>query len=517
MDNLTEEYPVEMEQKESFRRLIGFEGEVSKEVVVSAVRSEEYFRNLMISKGNLKFFHYLLLNPTLPKDDIPQKEEIDSFIQRWEKRLKHKAMKDNFNHKYGKYIQYENKNHNSKCQSGTQIPVNDFMEVYLDNNATTCPREEVATILSDYANGKLGYGNPANLNPPGYYASDFIIDARIRIAKCLKVDAKNIYFTGSGTEANNMAIKGIAFSHLKEKGHIITTKTEHKSVIKTMDYLESLGFEITRLGVDSMGRVSPELVKQSIRENTILVSVIMANNEIGTINPIKEIGAICKEAGVPLMTDAVQAFGKLPIDPEEMNISLMTFSGHKIYGPKGIGGLYVSKKVSLVPLIHGGGQEFGLRSGTENVGHIIAFGVATQLAHEEMRSESERLTHLRDYFLHQLEVVEPSYQLNGSLTDRIPNNLSIGFPGVDSRALQKSLSQIGISVSISSACSAKTSLDSHVLKAIGADTLNYGTIRFGFGRETNKEDIDYLFKYLGEILVDLKNRESESQGKACNL
>lgn len=507
MNTITEESPADLKQRQSFSRLIGCEGEVTKEVVVSAVRSEEYFRNLMICRGHDKFFSYLLLNPSLPQGDMPDKEEIDAFIQQWEKRLKHQALKDNFNKKYGKYIHWENESREGQCQEGTKIPVHDFREVYLDHNATTGLRPEVANILADYAHGKLGYGNPSNLNPPGYYAADYVIDARIRIAKCLKVEPQTIYFTGSGTEANNTAIKGIAFAHFQEKGHIVTTKTEHKSVLQTMDYLESLGFEITRLDVDSMGRVSTESIKQSIRKNTILVSVIMVNNEIGTINPIKEIGTVCKEAGVPLMTDAVQAFGKLPIAPDEMNLSLMTFSGHKIYGPKGIGGLYVSKEVSLVPLIHGGGQEFGLRSGTENVGYIIAFGVAAQLAHADMQAEAERLTRLRDYFLNRLAEVEPGYQLNGPLEDRIPNNLSIGFPGVDSRTFQKSLSRIGISVSISSACSAKTNPDSHVLKAIGADTLTYGTVRFGFGRDTGKEDIDYLFEYLGEILDALKRRQ----------
>lgn len=507
MNTITEESPVDLKQRQRFSRLLGFEGEVTKEVVISAVRSEEYFRNLMICRDHDKFFSRLLLNPSLPQDDIPDKEEIDAFIHQWEKRLKHKALKDNFNKKYGKYIQLENDSQEGKCQEGIKIPVYDFREVYLDHNATTPLLPEVAGILADYAHGKFGYGNPGNLNPPGYYAADYVVDARIRIAKCLNVDPKEIYFTGSGTEANNTAIKGIAFAHLQEKGHIITTKTEHKSVLQTMEYLESLGFEITRLDVDSMGRVSPELIEQSIRDNTILVSVIMANNEIGTINPIKKIGAVCKEAGVPLMSDAVQAFGKLPIAPDEMNLSLMTFSGHKVYGPKGIGGLYVSKELSLVPLIHGGGQEFGLRSGTENVGYIIAFGVAAQLAHEDMQAEAERLTHLRNYFLNQLAEVEPGYQLNGPLEDRIPNNLSIGFPGIDSRALQKSLNRIGISVSISSACSAKTNPDSHVLTAIGADTLTYGTIRFGFGRDTGKEDIDYLFLYLGQILDSLKRRQ----------
>lgn len=512
MNTITEESPVDLKQRQRFSRLLGCEGEVRKEVVVSAVRSEEYFRNLMICRGHDKFFSHLLLNPSLPQDDIPDKEEIDAFIQQWETRLKHKALKDNFNKKYGKYIHLENdsqesKGQEGKCQEGIKVPVYDFREVYLDHNATTRPRPEVSGILADYAQGKFGYGNPGNLNLPGYYAADYVIDARIRIAKCLQVKPQTICFTGSGTEANNTAIKGIALAHWQEKGHIITTKAEHKSVLQTMEYLESLGFEITRLDVDSMGRVSPELIEQAIRDNTILVSVIMANNEIGAINPIKEIGAVCKEAGVPLMSDAVQAFGKLPLAPAEMNVSLMTFSGHKVYGPKGIGGLYVAKEVSLVPLIHGGGQEFGLRSGTENMGHIIAFGVAAELAHKDMPAEAERLTHLRDYFLKQLAGVEPGYQLNGPLEDRIPNNLSIGFPGVDSRALQKSLNRIGISVSIGSACSAKTNPDSHVLKAIAADTLTYGTIRFGFGRDTGKEDIDYLFEYLGEILDSLKSRQ----------
>ncbi len=396
---------------------------------------------------------------------------------------------------------------NNPCKPAPMFDVDDYREVYLDHNGTTYQRKEVNEVLTEYNEGHLGFGNPSSSTYLGKQAYDLVDFARSRIADCLKVKPKEIAFTSSGSEANNMAIKGIAFHQLNQKGHIITDKIEHPSVLHTVRFLEEIGFDVTCLDVDRKGFVSPESVKEHLRKDTVLVSIMAGNNEIGTINPIGEIGQICRETGIPYMVDAVQAFGRIKLFPKEMGISLLSISGHKIYGPKGIGALYVDEEIpfSIVPLIHGGSQEQGVRAGTENVGPISAFGKASQLICSEMEQENERLFELREYFLRELQMVEPDFIVNGSLEERLPHNLSIGFPGIDSGALLLSLNHIGIYVSSGSACSAGSSEASYVLKAIGADTDNYGTIRFSFGHRTNKEGLSYMFKYLPSILEQLRS------------
>jgi len=390
------------------------------------------------------------------------------------------------------------------CKACVELKIDDMRDVYLDHNSTTYIRREISNLLEEYDKNRLGFGNASIDSAYGHYAENLIWDSRQKIARCISVKPEEIYFTGSGSEANNLAIKGIAFSHFEKKGHIITSKTEHYSVLKAIEYLETLGFEATYLDVDRFGMVSLDSVRAAIRENTILVSIMTANNEIGTINPIFKIGELCHKHGIPFMTDAIQAYGKIPLNPKVMGVSLMTFSGHKIYAPKGVGGIYVEKGLSLLPLIHGGGQEGGLRSGTENIGGIVALGNATELSHFEMQSVTLRYLKLRDLFLEGLSSIEPDYILNGSLDYRVPGNLSIGFPSVDSRALVKSLEKIGVSVSAGSACSSKRFKTSHVLEAIGADTENYATIRMSFGLKTIEEDIKYLLKYLKILLPMLK-------------
>ena len=271
--------------------------------------------------------------------------------------------------------------------------------------------------------------------------------------------------------------------------------------------METLGFEVTYLDVNKEGKVSPDSVEKAINKNTFLVSIMAVNNEIGTINPISEIGYICKKNKICFMVDAVQAFGKMYLNPEKMGISLLSFSGHKIYAPKGIGGLYIKKGLSLVPQIHGGGQEYGLRSGTENVASILALAKASELAHDEMESENKRLTDLRNFFLENLIQIEPELIINGSLEDRIPNNLNIGFPKVDSGALLKNLNKLGITVSTSSACSSRRNKTSHVLIALGTDTINYGSIRFSFGLNTTKKNLEYVLEQLYRIIPLLKEND----------
>jgi cysteine desulfurase len=274
-------------------------------------------------------------------------------------------------------------------------------------------------------------------------------------------------------------------------------------VLRTLNFLQKIGFEVTYLDVDKEGCVLPELIQDNLRKDTILVSIMAANNEIGTLNPISDIGTICQAADIPFMVDAMQAFGKIPLAPKEMGISLLTMSGHKIYGPKGVGALFVNENISLVPLIHGGGQEFSLRAGTENVGSIVAFGQAAKLSHYEMEQENERLLGLREFFLTELRKIVPDFIINGSLEKRLANNLNLGFPNVDSGSLLLSLNQIGIYVSAGSACSAGSKDASHVIKALGIDTDYYGIIRFSFGLSTTRDDLEYLLTYLSAILERL--------------
>lgn len=393
---------------------------------------------------------------------------------------------------------------NQSCKPMAKIKVNDYREVYLDHNATTYVRDEVKELLQEYYRTSNRFGNPSSSTNPGYEAYKEVKSAREKIAACLNAAPNEIVFTGSGSEANNMAIKGIAFQHLENKGHMITSRIEHSCVLKAAEFCESLGFDVTYLDVEPDGRVSPEKLKKALRKDTLLVSIMAVNNEIGTINPISEFGALCKQANIPFMVDATQGFGKIPLDPKAMDISLLSLSGHKIYAPKGVGALYMDRNVSLTPLIHGGGQENGWRSGTESVDHIIAFGKAAQLIHQERDSEQNRLRELRDYFLERLMEIEPKAILNGSLESRVPNNLNIGFPDIDSGSLLLSLNAIGVYVSSGSACHSGGAEASHVIKALGLDTGKYGTMRFSFGLRTTREDLDYLFKYLGELLEKLK-------------
>jgi cysteine desulfurase len=394
----------------------------------------------------------------------------------------------------------------SLCKPMAKVTVDDPREVYLDYNATTPIRKEIVSVLNRYFSGQVGFGNPSSSTFLGKKAFDEVMKARVTIARCLDVAPREIVFTSTGSEANNMAIKGVTLRHIlsKSKGHIITTQIEHPSVLEAIHFLGMFNFDVTFLDVDSNGLITASQVQNALRSDTILVAVMAANNEIGTVNPIAEIGRICQLAEVPFMVDGVQAFGKMPIKPKEMGISLLSMSGHKIYGPKGVGALYIDERYNLVPLIHGGEQEAHRRAGTENVSHIMAFGAAAELAYREMKDEMKRIRGLRDYFIGKLDEHVPGYIINGSMEHRLPTNLNIGFPGVDSGALLISLNQIGVYVSGGSACGAGSKEASPVIKAIGVDTEKYGTIWFSFGLYTSREDIDYLFRYLPEMLDQLR-------------
>jgi cysteine desulfurase len=390
------------------------------------------------------------------------------------------------------------------CKAMVALDVENPREVYFDHNATTPLRPEVKAAMIDFLEDPRSYGNASSAYDIGSIAFDAVDQSRRRVAGCLDVNSNEIYFVGSGTEANNLAIKGIIDSHPAGSGHIVTSSVEHPSVLHAGRNLETQGYDVTYLPVSSSGTLSPDDVRNSIRPDTIMVSVMAANNEIGTIYPIAEIGEVCFEKGVPFIVDAIQAFGKISLRPKDMGISILTMSGHKIGAPKGVGAIFVDESIKLAPQIHGGGQESGLRPGTENVLGIHAMGLAAQFAVAEMQPQTDHLLGLRAYFLEKLGQVVPDAVINGTMAHRLPNNLSIGFPGLDSGSVLLSLNQIGIFVSAGSACSAGNDKYSHVLKAIGVDVSKYGTVRFSFGMTTTMEDIDYLFEHLPTVLEGLR-------------
>ena len=363
--------------------------------------------------------------------------------------------------------------------------------IYLDCHATTPVDPRVLDAMMPYFTEH--FGNPSSVSHAyGWEAEAGVKQAREIIAEAINASPEEIVFTSGATEANNLAIKGVAEAYFSQGQHIITVATEHRAVIDPCKYLESLGFEITFLTVGEDGLIDLNTLEKSIRSDTILVSVMAANNEIGVLQPLKEIGALCREKGVLFHTDAAQAIGKIPLDVEAMNINLMSLTAHKLYGPKGIGALYVRRrnpKVYLKSQIQGGGQERELRSGTLYPPQIVGFGKAVALGLAEMETEGERLEKLRDRAMEKLLQLEGVY-LNGDRTQRLPNNLNISVAGVDGTALILGLQPV-IAVSSGSACSSQSVAPSHVITALGrSKTLANASIRFGMGRFTTTEDID---------------------------
>lgn len=475
---------------------------ISESVIKGIVDDPIYARNLFTCRSEYEYLHYLLRHPPAKTEKKYQNKELiaeaKAILNKWIHTVQAQNRKNAYEEKFRGY--FNKKSSCASCSSASSPVSGNFREVYLDHNATTYVREEIKEELDSYRKDPHIFFNPSSNSAQGEYTSDIIYNARTSLADALGVTTDEIYFTGSGSEANNLAIKGIALKHLKSKGHIITARTEHLSVLGVMEYLESLGFSITYLDPDRFGAVSPESVRQAIKDTTILVSIMAANNEVGTINPVKEIGSVCTECNVPFHVDAIQAFCKIPLYPEDWGISLLSVSGHKVYAPKGVGALYIRTGISLTPLIHGGGQETGLRAGTENIESILAFGKAVELLYGDMDAENKRLIALKDYFLKELRAIEPGIIINGEEKKRLPNNLSVSFPGADSGDLIYTLSKYGISVSASSACSSRKIKTSHVLIAIGVNTEEFGTIRFGFGLKNTKEDLDYVLECLRVIL-----------------
>lgn len=376
-------------------------------------------------------------------------------------------------------------------------------QVYLDYAATTPVKEEVVREMLPYYTEV--YGNPSSLYSPGLEAKAGLDEARKRVADLIKADPKEIFFTSCGTEADNWVLEGVADS-LKDKGkHIITSRIEHHAILHTCEYLEKHGYEVTYLDVDGDGFVSPEALEKAIRDDTILVSIMMVNNEVGTIEPIRELAAVAKARGVLFHTDAVQALGNIPIDVKDLGVDFLSMSAHKIYGPKGVGALYMRKGLRITNYMHGGAQESKRRAGTENVAGIVGFGKAAELAGQNLESYMADLRELRDYFWEKIRTNITGVQLNGSAEKRHPGNLNVSFDYIEGEAILLMLDAGGISVSTGSACSSKSLVPSHVLDALGVPiTKMNGTVRFTIGDFTTKEDIDYVADVLTKVVERLR-------------
>ncbi|NDD92535.1 IscS subfamily cysteine desulfurase [bacterium] len=369
------------------------------------------------------------------------------------------------------------------------------LPIFLDYHSTTPVDPQVLETMLPYFTQT--FGNAASRNHEyGWTAEAAVEKARAQVAALVGASDKEIIFTSGATESNNLALQGVAQMY-KEKGrHIITSPIEHKAVLDTCQYLESIGFQVTVLPVDKYGRVSAEDVAKAIRPDTILVSVMFANNEIGTINPIAEIGKVCKAHGVLLHTDAVQACGKIPVSVEEMGIDLLSLTAHKMYGPKGVGALYVRRRnprVRLAPLVHGGGHERGMRSGTLNVPAIVGFGKAAEIARARLSLDYEHSKRLRDKLWNAIRDRIDEVHLNGHPTERLPHNLNVSFAYVEGESLMMGIKELA--VSSGSACTSASLEPSYVLKSIGVgDELAHSSIRFSVGRNTTDQEIDYAIE-----------------------
>lgn len=379
------------------------------------------------------------------------------------------------------------------------------MTVYMDHAATTSTHPEVIRAMQPYFHDK--FANPSGIYSIAKENHRVIEDSRQMIADTLHARKNEIYFTAGGSEGDNWALKEIADVY-KEKGkHIITTKIEHHGILHTCEYLEQHGFDVTYLDVDTNGRVDLEQMERAIRKDTILISVMFANNEIGTMEPIELIGKIARNHHILFHTDAVQAYGQVPIDVEQLQIDLLTASGHKFRGPKGTGFLYAKEGIKMQSYIHGGAQEQGLRAGTENVPGIVGLATAAYIADATMERRLKYETEIRDYMIQQILETIPYCRLNGHRRNRLPNNINISFEFIDSGALLIMLDTLGICASGGSACTSASRKPSHVLQAIGlSDELSQGTIRLTIGEETTKKDADYVIACIKELVEGLREQ-----------
>lgn len=377
-------------------------------------------------------------------------------------------------------------------------------KIYFDNAATTPVRAEVLETILPYF--REFYGNASSIYGIAKESKRAMEKARGQVAAAIGASPEEIYFTAGGSESDNMALRGIAEAYAKKGNHIITTKIEHHAILHTGEYLQKHGVEVTYLPVDGNGRISLEELEREIRPETILISVMFANNEIGTIQPIAEIGKIARKHGVLFHTDAVQAVGHVPIDVEAMNIDLLSMSGHKLGAPKGIGAIYIRKGVNIEPLIFGGAQEKKKRAGTENIAGIVGLGKAAELAVAEMEETTEKLVYLRDKLIHGILEKIPYSRLNGHPSDRLPGNCNISFSFIEGESLLLLLDALGIAASSGSACTSGSLDPSHVLMAIGLPhETAHGSLRMTLDRQNTEEEVDFVLEKLPAIVQRLRD------------
>lgn len=378
------------------------------------------------------------------------------------------------------------------------------MEVkYFDNSATTRVKDEVFKEMIPYLS--IEYGNPSSLYSIGRSAKRAISEARRRVASLINCSPEEIYFTSCGSESDNTALKGIAYANKEKGNHIITSKIEHPAILNSCKSLENKGFKISYIDVDKDGMLNLEKLESEITNQTILISIMYANNEIGTIEPVKEIAQIAHSHGIIFHTDAVQAVGNIPIDVRKMNIDMLSLSGHKLYAPKGIGALYVKSGIEFERFMDGGHQEKNKRSGTENVAEIVALGKACQIAEKNIEQYQQKLKNLRDYCLNKIQEKIPDIYINGTMERRLPGNINISFKDLNSGELLLRLDEVGICASGGSACSSKEASPSHVLTAIGLPSeLSKGALRLTFGDYNSIEDVNYLVENLVRIVEKMR-------------
>lgn len=376
-------------------------------------------------------------------------------------------------------------------------------KVYLDHAATTYTHPQVVEAMLPYFTEI--YGNPSSIHSFGRDARKAMDAAREQTARVLGAEPSEIFFTGGGSEADNWAVKGVALANQGKGRHIITTAVEHHAVSHTCEYLEKMGFSVTYLPVDSDGLITADQVREAITDQTVLITVMFANNEIGSLMPVQEIGAVAKARGVLFHTDAVQAIGQVPVDVDAMNIDLLSLSGHKFYGPKGVGALYIRRGAKLHPFIHGGAQERNRRAGTENLPAIVGLGKAAELAHSNLETHSTRLAALRDKLIQGILGTVPHVRLNGHPVKRLPNNVNFSFEFIEGEALLLSLDLKGIAGSSGSACTSGSLDPSHVLLAIGlSHEIAHGSLRLTLGDQNTEEDVAYCLSVLPDIVSRLR-------------
>lgn len=376
--------------------------------------------------------------------------------------------------------------------------------IYFDHSATTAVDPEVAQVVLEYMTDK--FGNPSSVHSFGREAHKAVDEARVKVANLLHAEPNEIFFTSGGTESDNLALKGVAFANRKKGNHIITTQIEHHAIFHTCEYLEKQGFKVTYLPVDENAMVNVDDLKNAITDQTILISIMFANNEVGTIQPIREIGKLAKEKGIYFHTDAVQAVGSIPIDVKDLNIDLLSLSGHKFHAPKGIGAIYIRRGVVIEAQQLGGAHERNLRAGTENVPGIVGLGKASEIAQAEMDQKMKYLTGLRNRLIEGVMKAIPEVKLNGHPENRLPGNVNFSFAYVEGESLLLNLDLKGIGASSGSACTSGSLDPSHVLLAMGmTHETAHGSLRISLGKDNTPEDIEYALEVLPPILEKLRS------------